>query len=268
MSTTTYIRREGSPATVHVMGLDVAAVSEQETVEYVLEAVGRGRGGWICTANLDILRQWRESADLRELVSGADLVVADGMPLVWAGELQGSPLPERVAGSALILSLTAAAAKTGASVFLLGGNPGTAEAAATELLNLSPELRVAGTLCPPFGFDRQPESFDRLAHALSRTAADIVYVGLGFPKQERLIVELRARMPETWFVPCGISFSLVAGEFKRAPAVARRLGLEWLYRLVQEPKRLYRRYMLQGIPFLVALLWSALLVRVSAAGRA
>ena len=97
MSTTTYARREGPPATVDVMGLDVAAVSEQETVTYVLEALARGRGGWLCTANLDILRQWRGSADVRELVSGADFVVADGMPLVWAGELQGSPLPERVA---------------------------------------------------------------------------------------------------------------------------------------------------------------------------
>ena len=262
MSTTTYARREGPPATVDVMGLDVAAVSEQETVTYVLEALARGRGGWLCTANLDILRQWRGSADVRELVSGADFVVADGMPLVWAGELQGYPLPERVAGSALILSLTAAAAETGASIFLLGGNPGTAEAAATELINLSPGLRVAGTLCPPLGFEHHPESLDRLAQTMSKTAADIVYVALGFPKQERLIVELRARMPETWFVPCGISFSLVAGEFQRAPAIARRLGLEWLYRLVQEPKRLYRRYVLQGIPFLFALLWSAFVVRL------
>ena len=85
--------------TVPLMGLDLAAVSERDTINYVLDGLGRRRGGWICPANLDVLRQCRGSADVRELVAAADLVVADGMPLVWAGELQGSPLPGRVAGS-------------------------------------------------------------------------------------------------------------------------------------------------------------------------
>src|SRR5947209_10433986 len=105
-------------STVPLMGLDVAAVSERDTINYVLGSLVRRRGGWIETVNLDILRQWHDSAEVRELFGAADLVVADGMPLVWAGELQGSPLPERVAGSSLILSLTAAAADAGVSVFL------------------------------------------------------------------------------------------------------------------------------------------------------
>jgi N-acetylglucosaminyldiphosphoundecaprenol N-acetyl-beta-D-mannosaminyltransferase len=256
-----------APPTVPLMGLNVAAISERDTINYVLDAVGRGRGGWICPANLDVLRQWRSSADVRELVAAADLVVADGMPLVWAGELQGSPLPERVAGSSLIVSLTAAAADTGASVFFLGGNPGTAEAAVTELSKTSPHIRLAGTLCPPFGFERDHEWLDRIEQELSESAPDIVYVGLGFPKQERLIVELRTRLPDTWFVSCGVSFSFVAGEISRAPALMQRLGLEWLHRMVQEPKRLYRRYLLQGMPFLVHLLSSAVAFRVRAAAR-
>ncbi len=223
------------------MGLDVAAVSERDTINYVLDALVRGRGGWICTANLDIFRQWRGSANMRELVASADLVVADGMPLVWAGELQGSPLPERVAGSSLILSLTAAAADAGASVFLLGGNPGTAEAAGAKLTTLTPQLRLAGTLCPPFGFDLEPAWLARIEELLRERASDIIiYVGLGFPKQERLIAELRGALPTKWFVSCGVSFSFVAGEIPRAPATMQRLGLEWLHRVVQEPKRLYR----------------------------
>ncbi len=258
---------ENAPSTVPLMGLDVAAVSERETINYVLDGVARGRGGWVCPANLDVLRQWRRSAEVRELVAAADLVVADGMPLVWAGELQGSPLPERVAGSSLILSLTAAAAETGASVFLLGGNPGTAETAVTKLTSLSPQLRIAGTFCPPFGFERDPASVDGIEALLRETAPDIVYVGLGFPKQERLIFELRRRLPSTWFVSCGVSFSFVAGEIPRAPARMQRLGLEWLYRMAQEPKRLFRRYLFQGIPFLAHLLSSALAFRVRHAAR-
>src|SRR5690349_23903484 len=108
---------------VPLMGLDVAAISERETIDHVLDGVADRQGGWLCTANLDILRQWHDSVEVRDLIAEADLVVADGMPLLWAGGLQGSPLPERVAGSTLVVSLTAAAAQTGASVFLLGGNP-------------------------------------------------------------------------------------------------------------------------------------------------
>jgi N-acetylglucosaminyldiphosphoundecaprenol N-acetyl-beta-D-mannosaminyltransferase len=255
------------PRTVPLMGLDVAAVSERDTINYVLDGLDGHRGGWICPANLDVLRQWRASEQVRELVAEADLVVADGMPLLWAGELQGSPLPERVAGSSLILSLTAAAADSGASIFLLGGNPGTAEAAVRELTRLAPQLRLAGTLCPPFGFERDPAWLDRIERELRQTRPDIVYVGLGFPKQERLIVALRDRLPHTWFLSCGISFSFVAGEITRAPAVMQRLGLEWLHRMTQEPKRLYRRYLLHGIPFLVQLLSSALFFRLRHAAR-
>jgi N-acetylglucosaminyldiphosphoundecaprenol N-acetyl-beta-D-mannosaminyltransferase len=256
------------PRTIPLMGLNFAAVSERDTIDCVLEGVASGHGGWICPANLDVLRQWRESGEVRELMSHADLVVADGMPLLWAGGLQGSPLPERVAGSTLIFSLTAAAAESGASVFLLGGNPGSAEAAVAKLTAISPNLQLAGTLCPPFGFERDPAWLARIEAALADAKPDIIFVGLGFPKQERLIVVLRERIAHAWFVSCGISFSFAAGEIQRAPVVIQKLGLEWLHRLVQEPKRLYRRYLVDGIPFLFALLWSALATRTSAASRA
>jgi N-acetylglucosaminyldiphosphoundecaprenol N-acetyl-beta-D-mannosaminyltransferase len=252
-----------APATVTLLGLDVAAISEEETISYVLDGIAEGRGGWICTANLDQLRQWRQSTEVRELMSRADLVVADGMPLIWAGALQGSRLPERVAGSTLVHSLTEAAAEAGASVFLLGGNPGTADAAGRRLADHSPRLHLAGTFCPPFGFEQQPEWLERIEQILDQAAPDIVYVGLGFPKQERLIVELQKRFPKAWFVSCGVSFSFVAGEITRAPRALQRLGLEWLHRLAKEPQRLSRRYLVYGIPFVFALLWSSLVVRLS-----
>jgi N-acetylglucosaminyldiphosphoundecaprenol N-acetyl-beta-D-mannosaminyltransferase len=269
MSAATLPVRAQTTRTVPLLGLRFAALSERETIGYVVDALQARRGGWICTANLDVLRQWRGSPEVRQLVASADLVVADGMPLVWAGALQGSPLPERVAGSSLVLSLTAAAAAVGASVFLLGGNPGTAEAAVNTLRGLGPHVRIAGTLCPPFGFENDPEWLTRIDRSLREAMPDVVYVGLGCPKQERLIVSLRARFPETWFVPCGISFSFLAGEIQRAPVIVQRLGLEWLHRLAQEPKRLFRRYIVHGIPFLLPLLGSALAVRAGlVSGRA
>jgi N-acetylglucosaminyldiphosphoundecaprenol N-acetyl-beta-D-mannosaminyltransferase len=183
------------------------------------------------------------------------------MPLIWAGGIQGSPLPERVAGSTLVRTLTSAAAAANASIFLLGGNPGAADAAVAALSAECPGVRVAGTLCPPFGFEDDPLWMKRIERSLKEAAPDIVFVGLGCPKQERLIVSLRERMPGTWFLPCGISFSFLSGEVRRAPAIVQRLGFEWLHRLVQEPKRLLRRYLVHGIPFLVRLLCSAALAR-------
>jgi N-acetylglucosaminyldiphosphoundecaprenol N-acetyl-beta-D-mannosaminyltransferase len=258
MSTATPARQERLPETVPLLGLDFAAVSERDTIDHVIAAIEAGRGGWICPVNLDVLRQWRESAEVRTLVSGADLVVADGMPLIWASGVQGTPLPERVAGSTLVVTLTAAATAAGGSIFLLGGNPGTAEAAVARLTELNPDMRVAGTLCPPVGFEADPEWLERIEIELVDADPDIVYVGLGFPKQERLIVELRQRLPSAWFLSCGISFSFVSGEVRRAPVIMQRLGLEWLHRMAQEPKRLFRRYLARGIPFLFVLLWSAL----------
>ncbi len=249
------------------MGLDVAAVSERETITYVLEGIADGRGGWICPANLDVLRQWHGSAEVQDLLAEADLVVPDGMPLIWAGGLQGARLPERVAGSTLVFSLSSAAAEVGASIFLLGGNPGTAEAAARQLTEVNPGVAIAGTLCPPFGFEKDAEWLDRIEHELLVAAPDIVFVGLGFPKQERLIRELRRRLPTAWFLSCGISFSFVAGEIQRAPVLVQRLGLEWLHRMVQEPRRLVRRYLLEGIPFMTRLMCSALTIRLTTTTR-
>jgi N-acetylglucosaminyldiphosphoundecaprenol N-acetyl-beta-D-mannosaminyltransferase len=247
--------------TVSLMGLEVAAVSERDAINHVVSELEQGRGGWLCTVNLDILRQWKRSPAVRELVSHADMFVADGMPLVWASRLQGTPLPERVAGSTLTCTLTAAAAQLGASVFLIGGNPGVAERAGTRLTIMNPGLRLAGTLCPPFGFESQPDWLSEMEQVLVDAAPRIVYVGLGFPKQERVIARLRELLPDTWFVGCGISLSFIAGELERAPDLLQRLGLEWLYRLVQEPRRLWRRYLVAGLPFLVQLLASSIASR-------
>ena len=244
--------------TIPLLGVDFAMVSEQETVDHVISEIHHGCGGWICTANLDILRQWSGSPEVRGLVGDADVIVADGMPVVWASSLRGTPLPERVAGSSLTYTLTAAAAREGASIFLIGGNPGMAEAAADRLKELNPGLHVAGTLCPPVGFESSKRWSARIRRALHESDPDIVYVGLGFPKQERLIATLRGDHPSAWFVGCGISFSFIAGEFERAPERIQRLGLEWLHRLVQEPGRLWRRYLVQDMPFLGRLLVSAL----------
>jgi N-acetylglucosaminyldiphosphoundecaprenol N-acetyl-beta-D-mannosaminyltransferase len=251
---------------VALMGLDFAKLTEIGTNQFVLDALDRGRGGWICPVNLDVLRQVVYDDDLVKLVSGAELVVADGMPLLWASRLQGTPLPERIAGSSLISTLSAKLGGQGRSVYLLGGSKGAAETAGATLQDMFPGLVLSGWHCPPFGFERSPEEIERIVKLLTSARPDVVFVGLGFPKQDRLIAQIREAMPAAWFVSCGISFSLLAGEVRRAPHIFQALGLEWAYRLVQEPRRLARRYLVQGPPFALRLLGTSVYRRLTNAG--
>jgi N-acetylglucosaminyldiphosphoundecaprenol N-acetyl-beta-D-mannosaminyltransferase len=250
--------------TTSIMGLPFHRLDHLELVRLFLEGVRMGRGGWIVTPNLDILRQFTGSLVSRELIMSASHRVADGTPIVWASRLAGEPVPERVPGSDLVMSLPEAAAQAGVSVFLLGGNPGVAAAAANRLRADHPGLRTVESYCPPFGFEDDPEELSRIKKALVDAQPTLVLVGLGFPKQEQLIGSLRTQMPRTWFVGVGISLSFLAGEQRRAPATLQRLGLEWLHRLAHEPRRLFRRYLIQGVPFSLRLLSWALVHRVRA----
>ena len=214
-----------------------------------MEQAAAGTGGWVVTPNLDILRQCAHDPRLADMVRSADLIVADGMPLIWASRLQRTPLPSRVAGSNLVPLVSERAARQGLSIYLLGGNAGTAERAAGVLAQRFPGLRIAGTYCPPFGFERDDQELARIAQRLEEASPDIVFVGLGFPKQEKLIERLRTALPAAWWLGVGVSFSFVAGEIARAPAWIQRSGLEWMHRLTQEPRRLARRYLVDDIPF-------------------
>jgi N-acetylglucosaminyldiphosphoundecaprenol N-acetyl-beta-D-mannosaminyltransferase len=246
---------------VTVANVRVHAIRQPECVAFVAASLAAGRGGFIATANLDHLRRLQQPGPFRDVYAAADLVVADGMPLVWAAKLQGTPLPERVAGSDLIRSLSAMAAAHGRSVYLLGGDPGTADAAAAKLTSEFAGLRVAGTHCPAFGFERDPAAMAALRAQLAASRADVVFVALGSPKQELLIAALRDALPHAWWIGVGISFSFVAGQVKRAPRWMQRTGLEWSWRLLQEPRRLGVRYLWQGPPFVLRLLGGSLLRR-------
>lgn len=249
------------PPKVRLGGVDFDPLREYEVVHTVVDEALAGRGGVVCPVNVDVARQHESSAQVRELVAEADMVVADGMPLLWASRLAGDGLPERVAGSSLITTLPPYAAEQGASLFFIGGNEGAAAGAAETLERDNPGLDISGTICPPYGFERDEAAMGRIEDELSAHRPHVVFVGLGFPKQELLIRRLRLVHPQAWYVSCGISFSFVAGEITRAPRVLQVLGLEWLHRLAQEPRRLYRRYLIQGPAFLARLTGDALRTR-------
>jgi len=243
-------------------GFEFDLLTEAEVVQYIVNESQAGRGGWVATPNVDICRLARRNQAARELVQGATLVVPDGMPLIWAARLRGNPLVERVTGSSLIFSLSSAAAHAGLSVYMIGGNPGVPELAGAELARRYPGLRLAGADAPPVGFDESPEGVALVRKLLCQARPHIVYVGLGFPKQERLIAELGSALPGSWFIGCGAAIPFAAGTLPRAPTWMQRSGLEWVFRLLIEPRRLTRRYLLHDLPYAARLLISCAIERV------
>ncbi len=242
---------------IDLMGVPLHALSTEETLTRVITEAQARRGGWVVTPNLDILRQLVTNTATRDLCSGATLFVADGMPLIWASRLQRTPLPERVTGSDMVFSLTQRAAEAGLRLSLVGGDimpDGTrvADIAASKLRERFPALTIASVDAPPYGFD--DTYIAGLTQRLIDARPDIVYVAIGFPKQEKLIARLRPHLPTAWFLGIGISFSFVTGDVQRAPRWMQRVGLEWVHRMAQEPGRLAKRYLVHGLPFAARLL--------------
>ncbi len=247
-----------APARVPLMGVRIDCVTERQVTAHVISSIRAGVGGWIATPNVQHLRVISERPELLRLVNEASFRVADGMPLIWASRLQGTPLPERITGAGLTLSLAAAAAKAGSSIFLLGGNPGDAEAAATVLKRLNPDLQIAGVICPAPGFERDPLQMAEIGNTLRSAKPDLVYSCFGFPKQEMVIRALREYLPSAWFLGLGGSLAIVSGRTRRAPRWIQDIGMEWAWRLGLEPRRLFHRYIVKDLPFFFRLLGNAI----------
>ncbi len=355
---------------VHLGGTGIDRITEDEVVAVVRDALAHGRGGRIITPNVDILRRAAADPSARRHLDNADLIVADGMPLIWASRLGGAPIPERVAGSSLIWSLSEGLGRDARSIFVIGGSPaprclpalaapaaetpivdvregaaavsgeldgmagsaGTvpgdlegaaggaaavsgeldgvtggavvvsgesggaaggavvvsggldgaaggavgvvdtvdgavaatvkvravnasgAVRAAARLTAASPGLRIAGAISPPFGFEDDEATYAEVCAQVIAAGPDLVFVGLGFPKQEVVIERLRRHLPSTWFVGCGAAVNFVAGDVHRAPRWMQRSGLEWAHRLSVEPRRLARRYLREDAPYALRLL--------------
>jgi N-acetylglucosaminyldiphosphoundecaprenol N-acetyl-beta-D-mannosaminyltransferase len=248
---------------VYLQGARLNAITEQHCVELILASLDARRGGSVNTMNLDHVRRFVQDKNFAALYDKASIVTADGMPLIWASSLRGTPLPERVTGSSLIFSLSAAAVQPGRSIFLLGGSPGTAQKAANVLARRYPSLRITGVSSKPDKFTVEESDWQLIGEMLSAAKPDIVFVALSCPRQEKLIDALRHTLPAAWWIGVGNAFSFVAGTVPRAPLWMQRTGLEWFHRLLKEPRRLARRYLIQGLPFAVTLFRTAARERFS-----
>ena len=216
-----------------------------------------GRSHQVVTVNADFVRLAREDPDFRILLNSADLAVADGMPLVWLSHLVGRPLPARITGLQLLEDACRIAARAKIGVFLLGAAPGVAAAAGRVLEQRHPGLHVAGSYSPPFG----PWSVDIEAQTIAavRSAGRcVLFVAFGAPRQDRFIRANLTTLDVPVAMGVGGAFDLLSGSVRRAPDWLQRVGGEWLWRLAQEPRRLWRRYLLQDGPLVVRLALQAI----------
>jgi N-acetylglucosaminyldiphosphoundecaprenol N-acetyl-beta-D-mannosaminyltransferase len=233
-----------------IAGMRIDAADFDGVIERIVDHAARGgASGYVVTPNAHHVVLHQRDPLLRTIYAEAFLVVPDGVPLLWAARLLGEDLNGRVNGTDLLEVLCAEAANRGLSVFFLGGRQGAAAAAAGRLRARHPALVVGGTYCPPLGFENDLAQEAEIVGRIVAARPHLLFVGLGAPKQEYWMHAHREVLGVPVSLGIGVSFELVGGIVKRAPRWMQRAGLEWLFRLVAEPKRLWKRYILGNARF-------------------
>ncbi|HEY6168921.1 MAG TPA: WecB/TagA/CpsF family glycosyltransferase [Verrucomicrobiae bacterium] len=229
------------PPSITMLGVDFDPVSVLEALQRIEDMVASRRPHYVVTANVDFLVQARRDAELHRILLESDLVLCDGTPLVWVSRLLGNPLPERVAGSDLVPLLIERAAREHHRLFFLGGASEVAAQAVQRLQDKHPGIDVAGWYSPPFGpmLDMDHEEISRRIRAAK---PDLLFVAFGCPKAEKWMAMHYRSLGVPVCMGIGATIDFLAGHMKRAPVWMQRGGLEWIYRLLQEPRRLFRRY--------------------------
>jgi N-acetylglucosaminyldiphosphoundecaprenol N-acetyl-beta-D-mannosaminyltransferase len=238
-----------------------------DTIAQMEEWINRREGcRTVAATSMHGIVEAQHDPAFKHILNSTDLVVPDGMPLVWLGRRRGHKLPRRVYGPELMASFIEKTAGKGYRHFFYGGEPGIAEQLAETLKNRFPETMVVGGYSPPFRKLTQEED-DEIVRLISRTAPDVVWVGLGAPKQERWMHEHRTRLRVPLLVSVGAAFNILSGSRSQAPRWMREHGLEWLFRLLQEPRRLWRRYLIYGAQFIACIVLSSLRLKKFEARR-
>jgi N-acetylglucosaminyldiphosphoundecaprenol N-acetyl-beta-D-mannosaminyltransferase len=246
------------PASFQVLGVRVDAVQIPDVVSQMEEWIGqRDSCRSIAVTDMHSLMQAQRAASFKKILDNADLVVPDGFPLVWLGRRKGFPLRRRVYGPELMERFCEGTAAKGYRHFFYGGAPGVAEDLSARLAARFSGLKTVGICCPPYRSLTQAEDEEEVSR-INETHADIVWVGLGAPKQERWMAEHQSRLNAPLLIGVGAAFDFHTGRIAQAPLWMRDHGLEWLFRLWREPRRLWRRYLIYGTQFVALVLLESL----------
>jgi N-acetylglucosaminyldiphosphoundecaprenol N-acetyl-beta-D-mannosaminyltransferase len=247
--------------------LSIDRLTFDEALAQIAVLVDRQLGGIVFTPNVDHIVMASESARFRRAYAAADLSLADGQPVVWASRLLGHPVPEKISGSDLAPRLMGLAEARGFRVYLLGGGQGVAAAAARRLRQQHPRLAIVGSASPRIDLREPAATRAAIVRAIQDARPDLVLVALGAPKQELWIHQVAGELRPAVLLGIGASIDFIAGTARRAPAWLSAIGLEWFYRLLHEPRRLWRRYLVRDSRFF-GIVFGGMRVRRSLRARA
>ena len=226
---------------VNVLGVGISVLNLKTALAAIADAVRERRKGYICVTGVHGVMEAQDDASFKKILNESFLCTPDGMPMVWAGKLNGQREMRRVYGPDLLLDVCAWSETSGAKHFFYGGADGVAELLAQKLKLKFPKLKIVGTFTPPFRALNADEE-NKLREQVAAARPDIFWVGLSTPKQEKFMAEFLPKLDATLMIGVGAAFDFHSGRVKQAPRWMQRSGLEWLYRLCSEPRRLAKRY--------------------------
>ena len=244
----------------NVLGVGVSAINPTIALVTIIRWIDRREHHYVCVTGVHGVMESQRAPELQQIHNRAGLVTPDGMPLVWISRLQGFRHVDRVYGPDLMLAVCERSAERGFRNFLYGGREGVAERLSARLRERFPRLQVVGTYCPPFRPLTEEEDA-RVVAMINRSGADIVWVGLSTPKQERWMAAHLGKIEVPVMIGVGAAFDFHTGLVPQAPRWMQRSALEWLFRLLAEPRRLWRRYLVNNPAFIMLILFQALGLR-------
>jgi N-acetylglucosaminyldiphosphoundecaprenol N-acetyl-beta-D-mannosaminyltransferase len=237
----------------NILGVGVSPINLSQATALILAAVRQNRKGYVAVTGVHGVSEAQSDPEFRQILNAAFLNTPDGMPMTWVGRLQGFQKMDRVYGPDLMLSLCAATQDGSVRHFFYGGAPGVADKLRAVLSARFPGISICGTYTPPFRPLNVEEEAD-LLRRLQEAKPHICWIGLSTPKQERFMATYLGKLPTTVMIGVGAAFDIHSGRVRQAPLWMQRCGLEWFFRLTQEPKRLWRRYLVNNPLFVVRIL--------------
>ncbi len=237
-------------ARMKFMNTEIDNLTMQETLDAIDKIIAKEKGEYVVTPNVDHIVQLEKDKELKAVYDNASLILTDGKPLLWIAKWYGTPIKEKISGSDLFPLLCERSAQKGYKMFFLGAKEGVAAKAAANLMKRYEGLNVVDTYSPPFGFESNQLEINKIKNMITKSKPDILIVGLGCPKQEKFMYHYCKELDVPISFGLGASFDFEAGNIKRAPKWMANHGLEWLFRITQDPKRMAKRYLVDDVKIL------------------
>ena len=229
-------------------------IDMKETVQAIDNMIVTGKKSYIVPINVDVVIKIEKDPYLKRIIDSADMVLVDGKPLIWISNWYKRPIKEKISGSDLVPLLCRKAVKKGYTIFILGGKEGIAEKAKFNLEKNLPDIKIVGTYAPPFGFEKNQDELNKINQMITEVHPDLLIVCFGCPKQEKWIYENYEKYDAKVSICAGATVDFLSGNVSRAPQWMCNHGLEWFFRFIQEPKRMFKRYFIDDTK-IIKLIW-------------